>query len=306
MRTITMALLLCAGIVATAQEKATPESGGEAPPAAAPDDGGRVAPEQARLQAQVEKLRKENAALQEEVAALRKELASLRESLAESEARLEKLKAPAGAGAGEVLLAGEVSAYNAEKRMALVTISEGAAPERGVRLSVVRDGVRVGAMRVCLALDEKTLNAELIAGEVRKGDRVLCRSGGLQEETLEAIAELSRRMAGFEKTVEARLAALEELLGRGGATEARKPGGDKNGKDVPPVAQVLKVMPEKETVVLSTGSKDGVKANDVFIVYREGKQIAKVRVLRTIEDMCMALIEEKSDEIHKDDLAVKK
>ena len=60
---------------------------------------------------------------------------------------------------------------------------------------------------------------------------------------------------------------------------------------VPPLdAVVLAVRPEADLVILSLGHNDGVEEGHEFTVYRNKNFIAKVKVIRTTDDLAGARI----------------
>ena len=215
-----LVVLLCAGVVlADGQKKQPPQQ----------EDRNK------------QDLKAENKALKEEVKRLKGEIESLK---AENSA-LKK-------AAGLKKVSGCITVFEAKKGIGVVNLGSAAGLKGGEMLDVMREGKRVGRMRVVTVFDENVSNAKLIEGEARTGDDVVVwvrRLPGLEQR----LAGLERQVAALQKQIERLVEVLSGLkLGKEKKGETPEP---PKGGEKPVVASVTMVVPRDDVVVLDVGSK---------------------------------------------------
>ncbi|RKY14818.1 MAG: hypothetical protein DRP82_03160 [Planctomycetota bacterium] len=235
-------------------------------------------------------LKAENKALKEEIKRLKGEIESLK---AENSA-LKK-------AAGLKKVSGCITVFEEKKGIGVVNLGSAAGLKGGEILNVMRDGRRIGKMRVVTVFDENVSNAKLIEGRAETGDDVevwVRRLPGLEQR----LAALEREVAALRKQIERLVEVLSGLKLSKEKEEAPEPPKD---AEKPVVATVTMVVPRDDVVVLDVGSENGVKKGDIFEVYREGKPIAKLVIQAVIERMSRALILEKTLLPRRGDRAVR-
>ena len=233
----------------------------------------------------------ENEALKEEIKRLKGEIKALKEE----NSALKK-------AAGLKKVSGCITVFEQKKGIGVVNLGSAAGLKGGEILDVMREGKRVGKMRVVTVFDENVSNAKLIEGEAKTGDDVVVwvrRLPGLEQR----LAALERQVAALQKQIERLVEVLSGLkLSKEKKEETPKP---PKGGEKPVVARVTMVVPRDDVVVLDVGSENGVKKGDIFEVYREGKPIAKLVIQAAIDKMSRALILEKTLLPQRGDRAVR-
>jgi hypothetical protein len=217
-------------------------------------------------------------------------------------------------------------------KIVLLDIGKEEGVEENDLFEIYRGGKKIGKIKVYVVIDDKMSNAGVMESEVEplSGDTVVwvgrkepekpasAKKNGpkkdLTEETGGERDDLEKRvevLEGLYADLVKQVERLQERIDSGIDAEA-----EKNVRKSAPVAsepeRLSRPAEVKATIVqtsgkhvfLGVGTDQGIKEGDVFIIKRDDREVATVRVTKLISDMCKAEIIEKNTEILKRDVAI--
>ena len=191
----------------------------------------------------------------------------------------------------------------------------------------------MGKIKICRMVDKNISNADVVesAAELLPGDKIARISRAKKttgpssqsspDEPQSELAKLDRRITtleGLYSDLAKQVERIQKSLENGGAPDTatgsvkdtqKKTSKPEEGAEPkrPFGLQARVASVEDKNVFLWVGSKHGVKEGDTFLIQRGEREIAWLRVVSLIKDMCRTVIVSKKGDIRKDsDVAVLK
>jgi uncharacterized coiled-coil protein SlyX len=268
---------------------------------------------------------------------LRKELAQTREALdklKEDSAEKPPVEtAPEKNEQNEDTLDGKITGVSQDNKIVVIDLGKSHDLAEGDLFEVTRDGKKMGKIKICRMVDKNISNADVIesTAELLPGDRItrimkVERKADSRQSTTDepqsALEKLDRRVTTLEglyndlaKQVERLQKSFED--GKAPAAAGSESGTEGSEKTTQlqdaatpkrPVGLQARVASiEDKSVFLWVGTKHGVKEGDTFLIQRGDREIAWLKVVSLIKDMCRTVVVSKNGDIRKDsDIAVLK
>jgi hypothetical protein len=233
---------------------------------------------------------------------------------------------------GKDTLEGKITGVSEDNKIVVIDLGKSHDLSEGDVFDVLRDGKKMGKIKVCRMVDKNISNADVVepAAELLPGDKITRISRAKKttgpssqfspNEPQSELAKLDRRITTLEglysdlaKQVERIQKSLENgeapatASGSGTQKKASKPEETTTEPKRPFGLQARVASIEDKNVFLWVGSKHGVKEGDTFLIQRGEREIAWLRVVSLIKDMCRTVIVSKKADIRKDsDVAVLK
>jgi hypothetical protein len=264
----------------------------------------------------------------------------LKKELADARAALEQLKeGPAGPAQdnpkpetgrqveAEKRLEGKVTGVSGDNKIVVIDLGKDHDIAEGDVFDVLRDGKKIGSITICRTVDKSISNADvtesdavLLPGDkvarVSKAERAEAPSQPAPEEPRSELEKLDKRVTTLEglysdlaRQVERIQKALESsdrpVAAAAGSTpvdsgKETAPAEDTAEAKRPIGLQAKIASVEDQNVFLWVGTNHGVKEGDTFVIQRGDREIAWLRVVSLIKDMCRTVIVSKNGDIQKD------
>ncbi len=234
----------------------------------------------------------------------------------------------------EDALEGKITGVSQDNKIVVIDLGKSHDLAEGDLFKVVRDGKEVGKIKICRMVDKNISNAdvvesdaELLPGDkvarISKAKRTATASSEPDREPQSELERLNRRVTTLEglyndlaKQVERIQKSLEgsgEPVTAGGGSTTEDTQKTTSQPEEPATAkrpfglQAKIASVEEKNVFLWVGTKHGVKEGDTFLIARGEREVAWLKVVSLIKDMCRTEIISKKSDIRKDsDLAILK
>ena len=323
-----MRTLVFAMILALFAAGSTPLLAQESPPAkGAPDDVEALKKTVAQQAELIDKLMKE-------LAETRKALDLLKKGPDAQPADEGKPKEAAQAEDGDSL-EGKITGVSQDNKIVVIDLGKSHDLCEGDVFEVLRDGKKMGKIKICRTVDKNISNADVVesAAELLPGDKIVRISKAKKtatdltqsapDEPGSELEKLDRRVTtleGLYNDLAKQVERIQKSLENGEAPATAGAGDDTKDTDKktsqpeetsepkrPFGLQARVASIEDKSVFLWVGTKHGVKEGDTFLIARGEREVAWLRVVSLIKDMCRTVIISKKSDIKKDsDIAVLK
>lgn len=299
--------------------------------------------EEAELKQQIETLKEKIKGMRKDITEKEKRIAELESKIKKFKAMLEKERPKPPPTTTEVVAEGRIFLFNREKKMVVVTLGSAHNLKEGDILRLYRKDKEIGKLRVCVVLGTDSANAEIVeegggvvvepaVGDVvrlirhqrvetlpERPEHPLTRDDvtGVLRRITDSLIKLNKRideiaeiLSNVAKRVEALAKTLDTFKEKGYREYVSKKAS--NGKETrkgakkESVAYVFSVISD-DKVFLYIGEKNDVGIGDVFVIYRNTEQIAKVVIVNIYKDLARALVLDRKEgvRIRDRDLAVR-
>jgi len=236
---------------------------------------------------------------------------------------------------------GKITEVRMDSKMVLIDLGSANGLRSGDVLEVWRAGKKIGRVKVCVVVDEDLSNAEVVKAEIDflPGDSVVgtapvhkppaktedsaktaardttASSSTAQNPANGDTGQMLRRLETLEglyadilKQVQRLQDRLEKYAGAQAEEAVRKsvpraePEVTKRPRTETLEAKIAEV--KEKSVLLWAGTEKGVKVGDIFVIRRGDREVAKLKVIEVIKELCRTEIVSKNTPISRKDIAV--
>lgn len=227
----------------------------------------------------------------------------------------------------EDALEGKITGVSEDNKIVVIDLGKAHDIAEGDVFDVLRDGKKIGSIKICRTVDKSISNADVTDSDavLLPGDKVARTSKAKRPETpsqpeseepRSEIEKLDRRITtleGLYSDLARQIERIQKSLEGSDkpAATAAKTIPEDSGKEAAPAEDTAEVKRpfglqakvasvEDKNVFLWVGTNHGVKEGDTFVIERGDREVAWLRVVSLIKDMCRTVIVSKTADIQKD------